>query len=262
LSRPFPSRSSFSSNQGARINGKIRAREVRVVGDDGQQHGVLSLADAINLARGRGVDLVEVAPNAVPPVCRLVDYGKYKYEQNKRESESKKHQHANRVKEIQLSPQIDKHDFGVKLSHAIDFLCEEMKVKVVLKFRGREMAHKEFGFQQIEKFTNEIARYGHPDNVAKLVGRGVTVMFSPLPRNKRAKNPRGEAAGAASVARSIANDNNVAKAIAAPEPAPGTLTPAPGVAPKPPPVAFSDSPFAKLDLEERRDEPEDRSAEA
>jgi translation initiation factor IF-3 len=155
--------------------------------------GIFPLADAINMARSRGVDLVEIAPNATPPVCRLVDFGKYRYEQAKKDKEARKHQHANKVKEIQLSPQIDPHDFGVKLHHAIDFLCEDMKVKVTLRFRGREMAHKEFGFQQVEKFTREIAPFGHPDAAAKLVGKGITVMFSPLPRNKRAKNPHADA---------------------------------------------------------------------
>ena len=189
MSRPFPSRSSAPTSF-VRVNGKIRAREVRVIGDDGNQLGVHSLPDAINMARAKGVDLVEIAPNATPPVCRLVDFGKYRYEQSKKEKEAKKHQHANKVKEIQLSPSIDPHDFGVKLQHAINFLCEEMKVKVTLRFRGREMAHKEFGFQQVEKFIKEIAPFGHPDAPAKLIGKGINVMLSPLPRNKRAKNPR------------------------------------------------------------------------
>ncbi|HUR44938.1 MAG TPA: translation initiation factor IF-3 [Candidatus Saccharimonadales bacterium] len=189
MSRPFPSRSSAPSSF-VRVNGKIRAREVRVIGDDGNQLGVHSLPDAINMARAKGVDLVEIAPNATPPVCRLVDFGKYRYEQSKKEKEAKKHQHANKVKEIQLSPSIDPHDFGVKLQHAINFLCDEMKVKVTLRFRGREMAHKEFGFQQVEKFIKEVAPFGHPDAPAKLIGKGINVMLSPLPRNKRAKNPR------------------------------------------------------------------------
>jgi translation initiation factor IF-3 len=144
----------------------------------------------LTLARNQGVDLVEIAPNATPPVCRLVDFGKYRYEQAKKEKEGKKHQHANKVKEVQLSPTIDPHDFGVKLSHAVDFLCEEMKVKVTLRFRGREMAHKEFGFQQVENFIKALVPYGHPDAPAKLIGKGINVMISPLPRNKRAKNPR------------------------------------------------------------------------
>lgn len=189
MSRPFSPRSSSPASSFVRVNGKIRAREVRVIGTDGQQLGILSLGDALTMARQQGVDLVEIAANANPPVCRLVDYGKYRYEQAKREKEAKKHQHANRVKEIQLSPTIDPHDFSVKLSHAIDFLCEEMKVKVTLRFRGREMAHQEYGFQVVQKLLKEVAPYGHPDAPPKLIGRGINVMLSPLPRNKRARNP-------------------------------------------------------------------------
>jgi translation initiation factor IF-3 len=192
LSRPFFPRSSPSSSSFVKVNGKIRAREVRVIGIDGQQLGVLPLVEAINMARRHGVDLVEVAPNATPPVCRVVDYGKFRYEQAKKEKESKKHQHANKVKEIQLSPTIDPHDFGVKLQHGIEFLCEEMKVKITLRFRGREMMHQEFGFQVVQKFLKEVAPYGHPDSPPKLIGKGINVMLSPLPKNKRAKSPRPE----------------------------------------------------------------------
>ena len=190
MSRPYSPRSSASAASYIRINGKIRAREVRVIGVDGKQLGVLPLNEALNQARANGVDLVEIAANATPPVCRLVDFGKFRYEQAKKEKESKKHQHATTVKEIQLSPRIDPHDLGVKISHAVDFMCEDMKVKVVLKFRGREMAHTEFGFQVITKFVAAITPFGHPDFEPKLVGRSITLMISPLPRNKRAKNPR------------------------------------------------------------------------
>lgn len=141
------------------------------------------------MARSNGVDLVEIAPNATPPVCRLVDFGKFRYEQAKKDKESKKHQHANKVKEVQLSPKIDPHDLGVKVGHAIDFLCEDMKVKVTLKFRGRENAHTEFGFQVVQKFLAEIVSFGHPDFPPKLAGRAINVMISPLPRNKRARHP-------------------------------------------------------------------------
>ena len=190
MSRPFPSRTPPPSSSFVRVNGKIRAREVRVIGTDGKRLGVLRLGDALNMARAAGVDLVEIAANATPPVCRLVDFGKYRYEQAKRDKESKKHQHANKVKEVQLSPKIDPHDLGVKIEHAIDFLCEDMKVKITLKFRGREMAHTEIGFQVIHKFLSEVAPFGHPDFEAKLIGRGINVMISPLPRNKRARNPK------------------------------------------------------------------------
>ena len=124
MSRPYSSRYSPPPGPAYKVNGKIRAREVRVIGVDGKQMGVLTLRDALTLARANGVDLVEIAPNAAPPVCRLVDYGKFRYEQSKKDRESRKHQHATKVKEIQLSPKIDPHDLGVKLGHAIDFLCD------------------------------------------------------------------------------------------------------------------------------------------
>jgi len=189
LSRPYSPRSAPSQASFIRVNGKIRAREVRVIGDEGAQLGVMPLGDALNLARTQGVDLVEIAPNANPPVCRIVDFGKYRYEQAKKDKESKKNQHAGTVKEIQLSPRIDPHDLGVKTNHAIEFLCEDMKVKVALRFRGREMAHTEFGFQVINKFIESIAPWGQPDFQPKLNGRNINLMISPLPRNKRAKNP-------------------------------------------------------------------------
>ena len=173
-----------------RVNGKIRAREVRVIGSEGKQLGVYPLNDALAMARQHGVDLVEISPNAVPPVCRLVEIGKYRYELAKKEKESKKHQHASTVKEVQLSPRIDPHDLSIKVMHTVDFLCEDMKVKVALKFRGREMAHTEVGFDVINKFIAEIAPFGHPDFQPKLVGKAINLMISPLPRAKRAKNPR------------------------------------------------------------------------
>jgi translation initiation factor IF-3 len=173
-----------------RVNGKIRAREVRVIGPDGKQVGVFPLNDALNLARQQGLDLVEISPNAVPPVCRIIEIGKFRYELAKKEKESRKHQHASTVKEVQLSPRIDPHDLGIKVQHAVNFLCEDMKVKVALKFRGREMAHTEIGFEVIKKFIEEIALFGHPDFQPKLVGRAINLMISPLPRNKRGKNPR------------------------------------------------------------------------
>jgi translation initiation factor IF-3 len=245
LSRPFPSRSSSSAGPFVKVNGKIRAREVRVIGGtDGKQYGVISLGEALTLARTQGVDLVEVAPNATPPVCRLVDFGKYRYEQAKRDKESKKHQHANKVKEIQLSPKIDPHDLGVKVGHAIDFLCEDMKVKVTLKFRGREMQHTEYGFQVVEKFLAEISPYGHPDFAAKLNGRAINMMISPLPRNKRAKHPNQPENGAPEPARPALRPQP--KPEANHEPAPVNIdrgVQAPDQRP-----AFSNSPFAELEV--------------
>lgn len=241
MSRPFSPRSSSSSGSFVRVNGKIRAREVRVIGIDNKQVGVLQLGDALNLARSHGVDLVEISPNAVPPVCRIVDYGKFRYEQAKKDKESKKHQHASIVKEVQLSPRIDPHDLSVKVAHAIDFLCEDMKVKVALKFRGREMAHTEFGFQVVRKFIEEIAPFGHPDFDPKLLGRNITVMISPLPRNKRAKNPH-QLEGAAPAQTPSASPHQEAKE--------NKTSP---VTDKSAPAAFSNNPFAKLDMSSRAD---------
>ncbi len=188
MSRPFPPRS-FPPSQLHRINGKIRAREVRVIGHDGQQIGVIALNDALNLARQQGVDLVEISPNAVPPVCRIVDYGKFKYEQSKKDKDSKK-SNAGKVKEIQLSVKIDPHDFATKLQHAVDFFSEDMKVKIALRFRGREMAHTEYGFQVVNKFIQECAPYATPEMQPKVIGKGINLMLNPLPRAKRAKNPK------------------------------------------------------------------------
>lgn len=173
-----------------RLNGRIRAREVRVIAPEGTSLGVLSLQEAINLARTHGLDLVEISPNANPPVCRIVDYGKFCYEQSKKDKESKKGQHAGKVKEVQLRPGIDPHDFATKLGHAIDFLCEDMKVKLNLRFRGREMARPELGMQVMQKFIQALAPFGTSPETPRRAGRNVNAIVNPLPRAKRAPNPR------------------------------------------------------------------------
>ena len=244
MSRPFPPRQ-FPQKDFIRVNNKIRAREVRVIGDEGEQLGVMSLNEALALARQRGVDLVEIAAAATPPVCRVVDYGKFRYEQSKKDKESKKHQHANKVKEIQLSANIDPHDFGVKLGHAIDFLCEDMKVKVSLRFRGREMAHQEFGFGQVNRFIKEVTPWGHPDAPPKLIGKGLNVMLSPLPRNKRAKHPN-EGAAAPAGEPAAANDRTPPKeATQKPQRERVPINAAEN-------NSFGQNPFASLDLNARK----------
>lgn len=245
MSRPSFSRHN-SPTSFIRVNHKIRAREVRVIGPNGNQLGIFPVHEALAMARSQGIDLVEVAANASPPVCRLVDYGKYRYEISKRDKESKRHQHANKVKEIQLSPSIDPHDLGVKLNHAIDFLCEEMKVKVTLRFRGREMAHKEFGFQTVERFLKELAAFGHPDSAPKLIGRGLNVMVSPLPRNKRAKHPRDSADAAPN---SNPKQLNLGAAKTTPGAEPSTLKETVAVGREASdPSAFANNPFAQLQV--------------
>jgi translation initiation factor IF-3 len=180
-----------------RRNGKIRAREVRVIDETKQQLGVMSLNEALRLAQGKGLDLIEIAATATPPVCRIVNYGKFLYEESKREKESQGRQSGGKMKELQISPSIDPHDLGVKLNHAIQFLCDDMKVRVKLRFRGRQKAHKEIGYDLMNKFAKELAPYGLADSPPKMLGdRDLNVLISPLPRNKRAKNPRQQEAQA------------------------------------------------------------------
>lgn len=172
-----------------RRNGKIRAREVRVIDELKQQLGVMSLDKALQLARGKGLDLIEIAANATPPVCRIVDYGKFLYEESKRSKELRNP--AGKVKELQISASIDPHDLGVKRDHAIQFLCDDMKVRIKMRFRGRQRAHKEIGIDLMNRFVNELASYGHADSPPKMLGdRDLNVFVTPLPRSKRAKNPR------------------------------------------------------------------------
>jgi translation initiation factor IF-3 len=199
---------------------------------EGQQLGVMQLGDAIRAAQQNGVDLVEVAATANPPVCRLVDYGKFRYEQNKREKESKKHHHGGKLKEIQLSASIDPHDFKTKLQHAIEFLCEDMKVKVALRFRGREMAHTEFGFKVVKDFIQQTSSWGHADNEPRLQGRSINIMLNPLAKNRRAKNPY-EQADAKPAPSAAATEQPAAKPADAP---------AAEAAPK----QYSNNPFATL----------------
>ena len=144
------------------------------------------LGEALRLAQSQGLDLVEIAPTAVPPVCRIVDYGKFRYEESKREKHS---QNAHeKLKEIQLSAVIDANDFATKLTHAIEFLSDEIKVRVKLRFKGRQKAHKEFGFEVVNRFVRELAQYGQADSPPKMLGdRDLNVLLTPLPREKRGK---------------------------------------------------------------------------
>lgn len=165
-----------------RINEQIRARQVRVVDDEGNQLGIMSPQDAIREAEAKELDLVEVAPTAVPPVCRIMDYGKFKYEQKRRARESRKNQHTVTVKEIKFRPKIDKHDFEYKKQHVREFLEEGNKVKITVMFRGREMAHPEFGREILVKVVEETADLCTGDyNPAgtRLEGRNMSIVLQP-----------------------------------------------------------------------------------
>ena len=166
-----------------RRNLRIKAAQVRVIDPDGKQLGVMTSDQAYKLAQQIGLDLVEVAPNATPPVCRILDFGKYIYEENKKTKTAKSS--ATKIKEIELTARIDPHDLMTKLVHAETFLNEGNKVKMRLKFRGREMAHVDIGFAVVNKALAELNTVGHPDSEPKLAGRNIMVMVSPLPANKR-----------------------------------------------------------------------------
>ncbi|RKX32955.1 MAG: translation initiation factor IF-3 [Verrucomicrobia bacterium] len=166
-----------------RRNQRIRASEVRVIGPDGGQLGLMSSGDAYQLAQQSGLDLVEVAAQARPPVCRIMDFGKYVYEQQKKSKESKST--GSKVKEVKFRVRIEKHDFLTKLRRAEDFLDKGNKVKLTLFFRGREMAHQDLGYDTIRRAIGDLDHIGTPDNEPRLMGRNIIVMMSPLPVNKR-----------------------------------------------------------------------------
>lgn len=162
-----------------RVNHKIRAREVRVIDSDGKQLGVIPTSQALGLAQQQGLDLVEISPNAAPPVCKIVEYGKFKYEQEKREKESRKHHHGGKLKEIKLRLNIDNHDYETKLKHMKGFLASAMKVKVSLFFRGRENAHPELGQQLFQRVIKDLIGYGHAEVPPKQMGKSINMMMSP-----------------------------------------------------------------------------------
>jgi len=167
-----------------RINERIRAREVRVIiGSTSQQLGVLRTEDALRQAKSYGLDLIEISPNATPPVCRIADFGKYKYELTKQEKERKQH-HA-KIKEIKFRVKIGAHDYETKLRHAEEFLDKGNKLKIQLQFRGREMAHKDLGMAMMDKIKADLETMAIVDMPAKIVGRAVTMSMAPLPAAKR-----------------------------------------------------------------------------
>ena len=162
-----------------RINDQLRVTPVRVVSDDGEQLGVLPTEEALEMARNTGLDLVEVAPSERPPVCRIMDFAKFKYDQEKKEREAKRHQKQVQLKEIRVKPNIEDHDYQVKLRHALEFLENGNKVKINLFFRGREMSHKEIGRRVLDRFINEMLVKGQMEKSPALEGRIMSMVFAP-----------------------------------------------------------------------------------
>lgn len=166
------------STKETQINEAIRDKEVRVIDTDGTQLGVMPIADAMKLAEEKNTDLVKIAPQAKPPVCKIMDYGKYRFEQSKREKEARKNQRVIEVKEVRLSLNIDTHDFETKANQAIKFLKGGNRVKVSIRFRGREMAHPENGLVTMSNFADAVKEYGTVEKQAKLEGRQMLMFIA------------------------------------------------------------------------------------
>lgn len=167
-----------SKDKGPQINEDIRDKEIRLISATGEQLGIMSAREALDKAEEANLDLVKISPNAVPPVCKLMDYGKYKFEQTKREKEAKKNQRVVEVKEVRMSPSIDVNDFNTKLRSAQKFLAEGNRVKVSIRFRGREMAHTEIGKDLLMKFAEQCSEVAVMDKEPKQEGRFMSIFLS------------------------------------------------------------------------------------
>ncbi len=172
------------------MNQRIRAREIRVIDDEGNQVGVMDPREALTLAQEKNLDLVEISPTAQPPVCRILDYGKYLYELNKKMHEQRKHQKGLRLKEVKIRPRTDQHDYEFKRNHVIRFLEEGDKVKLVMIFRGREMAHVSLAKKKYDKLIEEVSEFGTPEKRPSMEGRAMIVILVPKPQPKKQKPAR------------------------------------------------------------------------
>lgn len=164
---------------GPRVNDRIRAPEIRLIGADGENAGVVTPYVAMEMAQEAGLDLVEISPNANPPVCKIMDFGKFKYEQQKKEAEARKNQHIIEIKEVKFRPNTDTHDYDVKMRSVEKFLGNGDKVKVTLRFRGREMAHLELGRKLLERVAADTVEIGKVEAMPKLEGRQMVMMINP-----------------------------------------------------------------------------------
>ncbi|HTK80945.1 MAG TPA: translation initiation factor IF-3 [Bacteroidota bacterium] len=186
-----------------RINEEIRAPKVRVIDDEGQV-GVMTPGEALRAAHQRGLDLIEIVPNATPPVCKIMDFGKYKYEQTKKEKLQRKHQQVTLLKELRFHPNTDVHDFDFKTRHARRFLEEGHKLKATVVFKGREITYKEHGEDLLRRLSEQLSDLAKIDQEAKLEGRSMSMIFAPDKGSKKKTETKGNAADAMSVEPKIA----------------------------------------------------------
>jgi translation initiation factor IF-3 len=186
--------SAIAQEKDARVNEEINAPEIRLIGVDGEQLGVVTLQQALALAEENEIDLVEIAPTAQPPVCRLMDYGKFKYRESKKKHEAKLKQKQIQVKEIKFRPGTDEGDYQVKLRNLIRFLEDGDKTKITLRFRGREMTHQEIGMRLLKRVEADLLEYGQVEQFPKLEGRQMVMVLAPLKKHKPEKAEKKEEA--------------------------------------------------------------------
>jgi translation initiation factor IF-3 len=180
-----------------RVNRQIRAREVRVIAANGDQLGIMSIEEAMRVSEEQGLDLVEVAAMSRPPVCRIMDYGKFKYEQNRRARKAKKKQHQMQLKEVKMRPKIEGHDYDFKIQHAREFLADRDKVKLTVTFRGREIAHQDLGHKIIQRAIADLAELATVESPPRSEGRTLTAVLMPRPAKTGAKSEDAAAPAAA-----------------------------------------------------------------
>jgi translation initiation factor IF-3 len=217
-----------TSNRDARTNRRIKAREVRVVGPDAEQLGVLPIDQALARAQELGMDLVEVSPTAKPPVCKIMDYGKFKYLEKKKQNEAKKKQVVVQLKEVKLRPRTEEHDYTTKLKKVREFLAESNKARITVMFRGREMSHRELGQKVLQRVIEDLRDVAVIESAPRFEGRQMFMILAPNPRMLQASRDRAKAAEARAAAAAAAQP---AAAAAAPAAAPAPAAAAPEAPP-------------------------------
>ena len=228
LGGPYRRRGDQIATQDVRINDRIRAREVFLVGADGEQLGVKPLPEALTRAREQELDLVEVAANANPPVCRIMDYGRYVYEQEQRRRQSRRKATNVVIKEMKFRPKIDEHDYTTKMKHVARFLGEGNKVKLTIMFHGREMAHPELGRKILDRVADDVAEFAIVESAPRQDGRNMMMVLHPIRKDTKTKDTK-------------TRDKKPAK-VAAPAGTPAPAAPAPApAAPAPEPAATDDN---------------------
>lgn len=226
--RAGPARTSTDTRRGdhiatddSRINDRIRAREVRLIGEAGEQLGVKPLPEALSIARERELDLVEVAPNADPPVCRIMDFNRYQYEQQQRRKESRRKATSVVIKEMKFRPKIDIHDYTTKMRHVERFLAEGNKVKLTIMFRGREMAHPELGLRILQRIAEEVGEIAMVESAPRQDGRNMTMVLHPLKKagggGDGARKPRSRPPATTAPSGDTAADDTAAPETVVPE---------------------------------------------